>query len=423
MTSDVGALDPTRLKELFDLRSGVNEHSGAAYHDDPYPVWHRLREAAPVHRGIVHELTGFAGPAVFQGLPHPEREHFSAFSYAACDAAFRDETVFVSSESAADGRDFEHGIEGHQSSILYMNGKEHRRYRGLVQPSFVPPRAKWWIDNWITTTVHALIDNFAAAGRADLNTDFCAAIPTLTITGSLGIPAAQALDLRASMIPGTIDTAVFAGIVAPAVAARREQPGDDLLSVLVEAELTDEDGVRHRLSDAEIMSFAYLLLVAGSGTTWKQMGITLAALLARPEILDAVRADRALLRPAIEESLRWTPTDPMFSRYVARDIEFHGMFLPRGSVLHLCVGAANRDPARWESPDDYDPARPARAHLGFGRGPHVCLGTHVARAEMAVGIGALLDRLPGLRLDPDAAPPRFIGMYERGATEIPVLFG
>ncbi|WP_436775276.1 cytochrome P450 [Yinghuangia sp. YIM S09857] len=423
MATDVDDLDPVRIKELFDLRSGMNEHSGAGYRDDPYPVWHRLREEAPVHRGIVHELTGYAGPAFFQGLPHPEREHFSAFTYAACDAAFRDETVFVSSESAADGREFEHGVAGPQSSILYMNGKEHRRYRGLVQPSFVPPRAKWWIENWITTTVNALIDHFAASGRADLNTDFCAAIPTLTITGSLGIPASQALDLRASMIPGQIDTDAFARIVAPVVAARHEAPGDDLISVLVEAEFTDEDGVAHRLSDAEIMSFAYLLLVAGSGTTWKQMGITLAALLARPRILDAVREDRALLRPAIEESLRWMPTDPMFSRYVARDIEFHGMELPRGSVIHLCIGAANRDPLRWDAPDEYDPTRPGRSHLGFGRGPHVCLGTHVARAEMAVGIGALLDRLPNLRLDPEVEPPTFIGMYERGATEIPVVFG
>ncbi|WTW99488.1 cytochrome P450 [Streptomycetaceae bacterium NBC_01309] len=423
MGTEVDDLDPVRIKELFDLRSGMNEHSGAGYRDDPYPAWHRLRETGPVHRGTVHELTGYQGPAFFQGLPHPDREHFSVFDYAGCDAAFRDEALFVSSERAADGLDFEHGGRGADSSILYMNGKQHRTYRGLVQPSFVPPRAVWWINNWITRTVEALIDTFVANGRADLNTEFCAAIPTLTITGSLGIPASQALDLRASMIPGQIDTATFGRIVAPAVAARHENPRDDLLSVLVEAEFTDEDGVRHKLSDDEIMSFAYLLLVAGSGTTWKQMGITLAALLARPHILDAVRADRSLMRPAVEESLRWMPTDPMFSRYVARDTEFRGTFMPRGSVIHMCIGAANRDPLRWDSPDEYDPTRAARSHLGFGRGPHVCLGTHVARAEMAVGIGALLDRLPNLRLDPDVEPPTFIGMYERGATEIPVVFG
>jgi cytochrome P450 len=206
------------------------------------------------------------------------------------------------------------------------------------------------------------------------------------------------------------------------VAARREEPQDDLISVLVEAEITDEDGETHHLSDVEIYSFAYLLLAAGSGTTWKQMGITLSALLARPDLLDAVRADPALLRAAIEESVRWAPTDPMFSRFVRRDIDFFGVDVPEGAVMHLCLGAANRDPARWERADDYDPMRAPMPMLGFGSGAHVCLGMHVARAEMATGIGALLERLPNLRLDPDAEPPRIIGMYERGATEINVLF-
>jgi cytochrome P450 len=193
--------------------------------------------------------------------------------------------------------------------------------------------------------------------------------------------------------------------------------------VLVDAEYTDDDGVSHRLSDPEIYSFALLILAAGSGTTWKQMGITLAALLQRPDVLDAVRGERSLLRPAIEESLRWMPTDPMFSRHVTRDVDFHGVEIPKGSVLHLCLGAANRDPARWDRPDEFDITRPPKPALAFGNGAHVCLGMHVARAEMAVGINALLDRLPNLRLDPGAEPPGFIGMYERGATAIPVVYG
>jgi cytochrome P450 len=153
------------------------------------------------------------------------------------------------------------------------------------------------------------------------------------------------------------------------------------------------------------------------------MGITLAALLGRPELLNAIRADRSLLKPAIEESVRWEPTDPMFSRWVTDDVDFHGVHLPKGSMLHLCLGSANRDPARWERPDEYDASRAPKPSLGFGGGPHICLGMHVARAEMIVGINALLDRLPDLRLDPDADPPEIIGMYERGATELPVVFG
>jgi cytochrome P450 len=221
---------------------------------------------------------------------------------------------------------------------------------------------------------------------------------------------------------GPRGVAEFVRILAPVVAARREHLEDDLPSILVEAEFTDEDGHTTRLSDEEIYSFSYLLLSAGSGTTWKQMGITLAALLAHPHVLEAARGDDAVLRASIEESLRWEPTDPAFPRFLREDVELCGQKLERGTVLQLCLGAANRDPQRWERPDEFDPGRPVQPSLAFGNGPHVCLGMHVARAEMFAGISALLRRLPGLRLDPDAEPPEVIGMYERGVTQIPVLF-
>ena len=409
-------LDRDELRRLFDLRSSYNVHSGGDYTDDPYPIWRELRERAPVHEGTVHELSGYRGAASFHGLPFPDRPHFSAFTYDACDSAYRDEEVFASSPDAAGPDADDISVT---SSMLSMGGAQHRRYRSLVQPSFVPAKAQWWISSWIERTVHLLIDGFVDEGRAELNVDFAAAIPVLTITGSFGVPVAQALVIRESL---SKPIAVME-ILAPIVDARRKNPQDDLISVLVEAEYTDEDGVTHRLSDPEIYSFALLLLAAGSGTTWKQMGITITALLQRPDVLDAVRDDRQLLRSAIEESLRWMPTDPMFSRWVTRDVDFHGVQLPRGAVLHLCIGAANRDPARWDRPDEFDIGRTPKPTLAFGSGPHICIGMHVARAEMAVGVGALLDRLPNLRLDRDAEPPRFIGMYERGATEIPVVFG
>jgi cytochrome P450 len=409
------SLDRDRLRELFDLRNNVNLNSGGYYADDPYPRWHELRSQAEVHPGTVHALTGYEGDAMFHGLPFPDRPHFSTFSYAVCDAAYRNPEVFASSPGAADGSPDDIGYE---QSLLMMGGTKHRRYRSLVQPSFMPAKAQWWIQNWIEETVNTLIDAIVVEGRAELNVDFCAAIPVLTITGSFGISVEEALEVRASLA----NPMSLVEHLAPVVAARREHPQDDLISVLVQAEITEEDGSKHQLSDPEIYSFAVLLLMAGSGTTWKQMGITLAALLDRPAILDSVRQDRTLLKGAIEESLRWMPTDPMFSRWVADDIDFSGVHLPKGSVLHLCIGAANRDPERWERPNEYDPLRPLKPALGFGSGPHVCLGMHVARAEMSVGIGALLDRLPNLRLDPQAAPPCPVGLYERGVMEIPVVF-
>jgi cytochrome P450 len=412
---EVAALDRDRLRVLFDLRSSFNAYVGGNFTADPYPVWHRLRRQAEVHEGTVHALTGSTGDLTFQGLPEADRPHYSAFSHAALDDAYRNPVLFASSP---DPVDIEGGPPSATNSMLSMGGEAHRRYRALVQPSFGPSRARWWITNWIEQTVHALIDNFAADGHAELNTELCAAIPVLTITGSFGIPPEQALDMREALHR----PAEIIEMIAPIVAARRAEPRDDLISVLTQAGLKDEDGTTHRLSDAEINSFSLLLLAAGSGTTWKQLGITLATLLLRPELLAAVRADRQLLRPAIEEALRWMPTDPMFSRYVTRDTDFHGMHLPEGAVLHLCLGAANRDPARWERPDEYDIFRRVRPSFAFGGGEHICMGMHVARAEITTAVGAVLDRLPGLRLDPDAEPPRYIGMYERGVTEIPVLF-
>jgi cytochrome P450 len=411
--SEYDALDRERLRELFDLRSNVYATRGGAFEDDPYPEFHRLRETGPVHEGIVGELVGYHGEAFFQGLPYPDRRHVSCFDFATCDAVFRDGETFVSGDPIGD--------DVVDASILFMDGARHRRYRALVQPSFLPKRAEWWLRQWIQRTVDALIERLQGAGRADLNVEFFSAIPLLTITGSFGISIAEALAIRASVTSDGLGLGEFLRIVEPLVAARRAEPRDDLISVLVEAEIT-EDGVTKRLDDGEIISFAFLLLAAGSGTTWKQMGITMAALLEQPEWLDAIREDPEALRAVVEESLRWTPTDPMFSRFAARDAEVGGLAVPEGSVVHVCLASANRDPARWDDPDRFDPGRPVQSHLGFGGGAHICLGMHVARAEIRAAVGTLIERLPNLRPDPDAPAPRIIGMYERGPDAVPVLF-
>lgn len=423
MPAYASRLDRDLIRQLFDLRSASNALTGGWYEEDPYPIWHELREQAPVHEGTFHDLTRLEQPAFFFGLPQPDVAHFSLFSYAAVDEAFRNQGLFTSRDPALPPVDHE-GPLSLESTMFTMSGKEHRRNRSLVQPSFAPAKMRWWIENWTEAIVQDLIDNFIADGRADLNVDFCAAIPLLTITGSFGISEDEALALRQALRPGdpANTTAEFVKILAPVLDARRAEPADDLISVLVRASITDEDGVTHTLTDAEIFAFSYLILLAGSGTTWKQMGITLAALLSRPELLRAIRDDRTLLRGAIEEAVRWVPTDPMFSRWATEDVDFHGCHIPAGSVVHLGVGPANRDPARWERPDEYDPSRQMLPNVGFGSGPHTCLGMHVARSEITTGINALLDRLPNLRLDPDATPPRYIGFYERGATEIPVVF-
>ena len=373
----------------------------------------------PCTRACVHELTGYPGDWFFQGLPYPDRPHFSAFSFDGVRRRLpRRRPVRVVGGRRVTSTPASRACS---TASCAMNGMQHRRYRALVQPSFVPAKAQWWINNWIEHTVHSLIDQFVDDGHAELNVDFAAAIPVLTITGSFGVERRAGADH-----PRVPHERLAAGV-------RRSwsrssppagwQPTDDLISVLVEAEYTDEDGVLHRLTDAEIYSFAMLLLAAGSGTTWKQMGITLAAILERPDVLAAVqrRPHVGAVRPSTSRCGGRRPTRCSRGTSPATPTS-SASHLPQGSVLHLCLGAANRDPARWERPDEYDITRAPKPALAFGNGPHVCLGMHVARAEMNVGITALLDRLPNLRLDPDAEPPKYIGFYERGATAIPVVF-
>jgi cytochrome P450 len=409
------ALDRERIRGLFDLSSAVYASRGGAFADDPYPVFHRLRETGPVHAGAPHEALGWTGEVFFQGLPYPDRPHFGAYDHETCAEVLKDDVRFV---TRADPRPGEPPMP--DAAILFMDGRQHRSHRTLVQPSFVPGRATWWLDNWIRQTVEQLADGFADDDAVDLNLEFCSAIPLLTITGSFGIGIDEALDVREAVTSDGQGGAVLARVLMPVIAARRAEPTDDLISVLVQAELTDEDGAVHRLGDLEVMAFAFLLLAAGSGTTWKQMGIALVALLQHPEALAAARADRAFLRAVVEESLRWTPTDPVFARFAAVGTTLGGVDVPAGSVVHACLAAANRDPTRWDRPDEFDPFRPARSHIGFGHGPHTCLGMHVARAEMTHGIATLLDRFPDLRLDPDAPAPRIIGLYERGPDAVPV---
>jgi cytochrome P450 len=417
-------IDRERIRDIFDLRRQAGNEGSDDLPASPYPAFRELRASGPVHRGTPHELLGIDREFGFHGLPEADREHFSVFSWAECDAIYRNEEVFRSAPLGADVVPVDEHTSMRdailKSSMLVMNGPPHRRYRALVQPSFTPARMTWWIDHWIDETVQSLIDGFVHDGRADLNVEFAALIPVATITSSFGLSIDQALEVRSSLLG--LGGRNMVELLRPVIATRREEPQDDLVSVLCQAEVTDDDGTTVRLNDTEILAFSFLLLTAGSGTTWKQMGTTLLALLTTPGALDAVRADRSLVKLAVEESLRWEPTDPAFGRWVARDTEIAGVRIPAESVVHVVLGAANRDPARWERPDEFDITRKLQQSFAFGNGPHICLGMHVARAEMHTAINAVLDRLPNLRLDPDAEPASIFGLYERGPTHVPAIW-
>lgn len=203
----------------------------------------------------------------------------------------------------------------------------------------------------------------------------------------------------------------------PLVEARRTEPAGDLLSELVHAEI---DGAR--LADEKIYGFLRLLLPAGAETTYRAFGSCLLALLERPEAMARVLADRSLVPAAVEETLRWETSVTMVARVAATDTEIGGCPVPAGSSVSVINGSASRDEARWADPGEWDLDREPQQHMAFGTGPHQCLGMHLARMELEVGINAVLDRLPNLRLDPDAETPVISGYAFRGPATLPVRF-
>jgi len=311
--------------------------------------------------------------------------------------------------------------------ILAMDGDEHRRHRNLVAHAFRPSALVRWEDELIAPTVHRLIDTIAGTGRSDLVADVTSRYPVQVIAGVLGVPTDdyelfQRWGLEISKGPEDYDVSKAASramrdYLTPLVERRKTDPGDDLVSDIVTAEIDGE-----RLSDEHIYGFLRLLLPAGAETTFRALGNCLLALLSRPPVLARVRDDHSLLDAVIEETLRWETSVTMVNRETACPVEVGGVTVPAGVSVVCATGSANHDETRYDNAEVWDMDRPPAAHLAFGTGRHQCLGMHLARLELRVGLAAILDRLPGLRLDPAAHPPRIEGTAFRSPPRLDVLF-
>ena len=208
--------------------------------------------------------------------------------------------------------------------------------------------------------------------------------------------------------------------LADLVAAKRTRPADDMISALIDA--CDRDGT---LAEPEIVSTTFLLLFAGHQTTADFIGNATVALLTHPEQLERLRTAPELLPSAIEELLRFDGPLPVASpRIATEDVEYRGVRIPRGSIVGVAINAANHDPEYFADPDRLDLCRVRGPHLGFGHGVHYCLGISLARMEARVGIGALLRRLPQLRLGVPADRLQRLPAASpfRGLLTLPVLF-
>ena len=370
---------------------------------DPYSVYRRLRREQPVIR--VQSLLG---------------EDHLITRYDDVVAVLKDAERF-SSRGNARGIGLVIG-----RTILEMEGTEHVRHRKLVTPFLAPSALRGGLETRIAEIAHGLIDAFAGDGHADLVAQFTFTFPIRVITHIVGIPMEDyaafhrwALDLVSVGDDPPRGFAAAERIVEylrPVLEHRKAQPGADLLSALIHAEV---DG--QRLSDEEVLSFLRLLVPAGAETTYRLIGSVLFALLSHPRDLEAVRADRALLDLAIEETLRWESPVQYVSRETTVPVTVGGVDIPAGELVSACIGSANRDETKFAAPERFDLHRKPEDHVAFGLGQHFCAGSHLARAESRIAVGALLDRLPGLRFDP-AQTCEVLGLAFRSPDRLPVLF-
>ncbi len=177
------------------------------------------------------------------------------------------------------------------------------------------------------------------------------------------------------------------------------------------------------LSDDEILAFLRLLLPAGAETTYRSSSNLLFGLLSNPEQLDALRSDPALYPQAIEEGIRWEPPLLLIMRTATAEVDVCGVAVPSGAMVVVSLGAANHDETRWDDPERFDIFRERKPHIGFAYGPHMCLGMHLARMETKVALEVIFERLPNLRLDPDAGQQYIAGLTFRAPPRLDVVWG
>ncbi|MEH0528828.1 hypothetical protein SAMN06272781_7272 [Streptomyces sp. 1222.2] len=381
---------------------------------DPYAVYGRLREAGPVHR--------IAGT---DGLPA-----WLVTRYDDVREALADPRLSLDKRNAAPGG--YHGLAlppALDANLLNMDPPDHTRIRRLVSRAFTPRQTARLRDP-IRRTADALLDAVAPYGRADLIASYAAPLPITVICDLLGVAPHDRHDFRAwtdTLIapdparPGGAKEAVrsILAFFTQLIDDKRAQPADDLLSALI-AVRDDED----RLSEDELMSLAFLILIAGYENTVHLIGNSTLALLSNPDQLSALRADPGRLAGAVEELARFDGPVPLaIRRFPVEDVTIGGVRVPAGETVLLSLAAAHRDPRRFVEPDRLDLDRDATGHLALGHGIHYCLGAPLARMETEIALTALLDRFPGLALDiaPDAVRRR-PSMRARGLLDLPVRF-
>ncbi len=419
--------DAAQVPLAGDLLKTKDAFFGHGTIRSPYPEMAKMLSECPVHAGSIPEHFGIVGPETILFGDAPQ---VSVLSFEDVEQGFKDYKTF----SACWYKPSLGGTIGR--TILEMDPPEHGRYRQLIQGALTRKEMERWETEFVRDLVDSFLDKIAAAGSADLVADFAIQYPLRVLVAACELPQEDVdtfYNWAAHLTNVGISEAVrlkvadeFGNYLRKVIDQRRQDPGQDLVSLLATVTFRGtegDDGVGQRLTDEEIVSFLRLLSPAGAQTTYRTLCTLLFGLLSHPEQLEALYADRSLVPQAIEEGLRWEPPLVSFGREALVETEIGGVDIAAGTQVNLVVAAADRDPSRWDHPDEFDIFRPPQAHLAFGSGNHVCLGIHFARMELRVAMEQILDRLPGLRLDPNAGDTFIGGLGARSPDVLPVLFG
>lgn len=386
--------------------------------ESPYEQYARLRAEDPVHWSTLLE-----------GWVLTRHDDVAA--------VLRDGTVSVELDNAASSTlvDMQRArIQANgrsTTSVVLRDDPDHNRLRKLLQQPF-GPRPVEGLRSLVDQRVDAAMDQLVPLGTMDVIADFAYPLPVGVYCAMLGMPDEDSPRFRSwtmavarSLDPVLTDAEharcnaqidEMYGYLQDQVDAKRAAPGDDVMTALVQAE---EDG--DRLSNDELVAQLVTLYVAGHEPTTTLIGNGLLALLKHPDQLDLLRADPSLLTNAVHELLRYDGPNQFVRRIAIEPLPVGGKTIAPGDVVYACIGAANRDPERWDDPDQVRIDRPdAARHLQFGAGIHTCLGTHLARLQAEIALAALVTRLPDLRLD--GTPAWSERMVLRGLHTLPVVW-
>jgi cytochrome P450 len=379
-----------------------------AVHEDPYPLYARLREEAPLYR---NDEIGF----------------WALSRHADVAAAFRDHATFSSSHGVS-VEPSAWGPHAHRTmSFLALDPPRHTRMRALVSKGFTPRRVKEMADDIRRLTLRHL-EPALEKGEFDFVADFAGLLPMDVISEMMGVPEADRAEVRRladtvvhreeglnDVPPAGMDAALtLVGYYQDMVAERRRKPTGDLTSALLDAEIDGD-----RLDDTEIIAFLFLMVVAGNETTTKLLANALYWGARNPARAAKPLRDPARVDDWVEETLRYDTSSQMLARRVAEGVELHGVRVPAGDRVLLLVGSANRDPRVFPEADAYDLDRDTSQLVSFGGGRHFCLGANLARLEARIALTEFVRNVASYEVD-FANAERVHSVNVRGFAALPV---